>query len=396
MPLRFTSPTSPDRLIEALNQLKITYRKVGTQPVQITIDIGHVNSSNATKAPLLSSHALYLLNCLVPDTVVEVLEEASSSLAFTVMGDLPATAILDIGTGLQRPRKLSYQKTEPHCIWLDELPERSRVLLRKDLIKQCNDKETSIFDFTKRFHKRSIGVIIEHDFKLANIESINLSPDCSIILNDHRPKPTDATYAALGENKSIRYFDVTKLSAGHCQRLRAIIEQRNIQSENDVVQVKCGTKEQWNLFDDLPGITLVMTLKMKHNPPRNIGDDAHNPPRNIGDDAHNPPRNIGDDAHLLLHLFRTRTQSPDHVSEPAIEDELSEPAMHEQQNPIVDLTGDDEIDKRYQPAQHQGQKITIDLTEEEAPSEDLTEDEAPSEYAKSKRRRYNMVSPFCD
>ena len=374
MPLRFTSPTSPDQLIEALNQLKITYRKVGTQPVQITIDSGHVNSSNATKAPLLSSHALYLLNCLVPDTVVEVLEEASSDLAFTVMGDLPATAILDVGAGLQRQRKLSYQKIEPHCIWLDELPERSRVLLRKDLIKQCNHKETSIFDFTKRFHKHSIGVIFEHDFKLANIESINISPDCSIILNDHRPKPTDATYAALGENKSIRYFDVTELSAGHCQRLRAIIEQRNIQSENDVVQVKCGTQEQWNLFDDLPGVTLVMTWKMKHNPPRNIGDDAH----------------------LLLHLFRPRTPSPNHVSEPAIENELSEPAKHEQQNPIVDLTGDDEIDKRYQPAQHQGQKITIDLTEEEAPSEDLTEDEAPSEYAKSKRRRYNMVSPFCD
>jgi hypothetical protein len=378
MPLRFTSPTSPDRLIEALNQLKITYRKVGTQPVQITIDIGHVNSSNATKAPLLSSHALYLLNCLVPDTVVEVLEEASSSLAFTVMGDLPATAILDIGPGLQRPRKLSYQKTEPHCIWLDELPERSRVLLRKDLIKQCNHKETSIFDFTKRFHKRSIGVIIDNDFKLANIESINLSPDCSIILNDHRPSPDDATYAALGKNISIRNFDVTELSAelsaDYCKRLRAIIEQRNIQSESDVVQVKCGKKEQWNLFDDLPGVTLVMSGKMKHNPPRNIGDDAL----------------------LLLNLFRSRTPSPDHVSEPAIEDELSEPAMHEQQNPIVDLTGDDDIDKRYQPAQHQGQKITIDLTEEEAPSEDLTEDEAPSEHAKSKRRRYNMVSPFCD
>ncbi len=351
MPLRFTSPTSPDQLIEALNQLEITYRKVGTQPVQITIDSGHVNSSNATKAPLLSRHALYLLNCLVPDTVVEVHEDASSSLAFTVMGDLPATAILDIGPSLQRPRKLSYQKIKPHCIWLDELPERSRVLLRKDLIKQSNHKETSIFDFTKRFHKRSIGVVIDNDFKLANIESINLSPDCSIILNDHRPSPDDATYAALGENKSIRYFDVTELSAGHCQRLRAIIEQRNIQSENDVVQVKCGTKEQWNLFDDLPGVTLVMTWKMKHNPPRNIGDDAHN-----------PPRNIGDDAHLLLHLFRPRTQSPNHVSEPAIENELSEPAKHEQQNPIVDPT----------------------------------EDEAPSEHAKSKRRRYNMVSPFCD
>ena len=215
MPLRFTSPTSPDRLIEALNQLKITYRKVGTQPVQITIDSGHVNSSNATKAPLLSSHALS--SELLSTRVVEVLEASSS--CFTVMGDLPATAILDIGPGLERPRKLSYQKIEPHCIWLDELPERSRVLLRKDLIKQCNHKETSIFDFTKRFHKRSIGVIIEHDFKLANIESINLSPDCSIILNDHRPKPTDATYAALGENKSIRYFDVTKLSAGHCHGL---------------------------------------------------------------------------------------------------------------------------------------------------------------------------------
>lgn len=373
MPLRFTSPTSPDKLIEALNQLEITYRKVGTQPVQITIDFGHVNSSNATKAPLLPNHAQHLLNCLVPDTVVEILETASSSLAFTVMGNLPATAILDIGAGLQRPRNLSLQKIEPHCVWLDELPERSRVLLRKDL-KPSNHHETSIFDLTKRFHKRSIGVIIEHDFKVANIELINLSPDCSIILNDHRPKPADATYATLGENKSIRYFDVTELSADHCQRLRAIIEQRNIQSENDVVQVKCGTKEQWNLFDDLPGVTLVMTGKMKHNPPRNIGDDAH----------------------LLLHLFRPRTPSPDHVSEPAIEDELSEPAMHEQQNPIVDLTGDDEIDKRYQPAQHQGQKITIDLTEEEAPSDDLTEEEAPSEHAKSKRRRYNMVSPFCD
>ena len=100
------------------------------------------------------------------------------------------------------------------------------------------------------------------------------------------------------------------------------------------------TKEQWNLFDDLPGITLVMTWKMKHNPPRNIGDDAH----------------------LALHLFRPRTPSPDHVSEPAIENELSEPAKHEQQNPIIDPT----------------------------------EDEAPSEHAKSKRRRYNMVSPFCD
>ena len=354
MPLRFTSPTPPNQLIEALNQLDITYRKMGTQPVQITIDIGHVNSNNAIKAPLLPRHAQYLLKYLVPDTVVEILETASSELAYTVMADLPITAILDVGAGLQRQRDPSLKRLEPHCIWLDELPERSRVLLRKDLIKQCNHKETSIFDFTKRFHKHSIGVIFEHDFKLANIESINISPDCSIILNDHRPKPDDATYAALGKNKSIRFFDVTELSAIHCQRLRAIIEQRNIHSENDVVQVKCGTKEQWNLFDDLPGVTLVMTGKMKHNPPRNIGDDAL----------------------LLLNLFRSRTPSPDNVSESAIEDELAGPAKQEQLKTIVNLTGD----------LHQGEKIIIDLTE----------DEAPSEYAKSKRRKYNMVSPFGD
>ena len=364
MPLRFTSPTPPNNLIETLKALKISYQKIGVQPVQITIDNGHVHSSYATKEPLSSEQTEGLLNSLEPDTVVEILENASTQIALTVMEQLPSTAILDIGSGLQKRRAPHLKKCQSHCELLVNLPPQSRVLLRKDLSGIVKD-HVSIGAITGRFHERSISVIIDNDFKRANIGLIDLSPDCAVILNDFRPKPDDATYAALGENITIRLFDVTQLSVAHCERLRAIIEQRIIQSENDVVHVKCKTKEQWNQFEDLPGVTLTMTGVIKYNPPRNIGNDAH----------------------LLLNLFRSRTPSPDSVSELAIEDEASKPAKPKQQMPIIDLTEDDEMDERYEPAQHKRQqhkrqKLTIDLTGNEI--------DVPSEHVEQKRQRLTI------
>ena len=360
MPLRFTSPTPPNNLIETLKALKISYQKIGIQPVQITIDNGHVHSSYATKEPLSPEQTEGLLNSLEPDTVVEILENASTQIALTVMEQLPSTAILDIGSGLQKRRAPHLKKCQSHCELLVNLPPQSRVLLRKDLSGILRD-HISIGAITGRFHERSISVIIDNDFKRANIGLIDLSPDCAVIFNDFRPKPDDATYAALGENKTIRLFDVTQLSVAHCERLRAIIEQRNILSENDVVHVKCKTKEQWNQFEDLPGVTLTMTGVIKYNPPRNIGNDAH----------------------LLLNLFRSRTPSPYSVSELVIEDEASKPARLEQQRPIIDLTEDDEMDERYEPAQHKRQKLTIDLTGDD-------EIDVPSEHVEQKRQRLTV------
>ena len=365
MPLRFTSPTPPNNLIKMLKALKISYQKIGIQPVQITIDNGHVHSTYATKEPLSSEQAEGLLNSLEPDTVVEILENASTQIALTVVEQLPSTAILDIGSGLQKRRAMHLKKWQSHCELLVNLPPQSRVLLRKDLSGIVKD-HVSIGSITGCFHERSINLIIDNDFKRANIGLIDLSPDCAVVLNDFRPKPDDATYAALGENITIRLFDVTQLSVAHCKRLRAIIEQRNILSENDVVHVKCKTKEQWNQFEDLPGVTLTMTGVIKYNPPRNIGNDAH----------------------LLLNLFRSPTPSPDSVSELVIEDEASKPARLEQQRPIIDLTEDDEMDERYEPAQHKRQqhkrqKLTIDLTGND-------EIDVPSERVEQKRQRLTV------
>jgi hypothetical protein len=279
MSIRFTSPTHLDALIKMLNSLRIGYEKLGDNSLEIS-DLADSPYRIAVfdgpeRPPRLESFLVEapknirvaILESIEPDTVIEIQANTSSFFAETVVRNLPSGAILDIGHNLQIGQDSNVGRFSPICTALKDLPIGSRVRLRSSLRRLKKTIPSSIYAITSSFHGKLIGVFIDPDMTPGNIASINLSSDCFVYLDDAL---SDKIIKALGMNKNIRNFDVTELSAelsaDYCQRLRAIIEQRNIQSESDVVQVKCGTKEQWNLFDDLPGVTLVAPGAIQRNP----------------------------------------------------------------------------------------------------------------------------------
>ncbi|HAV94065.1 MAG TPA: hypothetical protein DCW33_04255, partial [Proteobacteria bacterium] len=227
MPIRFTSPTYPAALIKMLNEHVIGLDKKGRDPgpYQITVKGAHAQARGAGMPPLTSAQTKDLLKSLETDTVVEILDIASTEIASTVVKQLPNNAILDIGKGLQNQPHSAMKQDQPHCTLLGGLPRESRVLLRKDLSDKLKDQNVSISAITSRFHGKLIGVVIDPDnVKPMNpdkIASINLSSDCFVYLNDALP---DKIIIALGKNQSIRNFDVTQLSVSNCKNLQLSLD----------------------------------------------------------------------------------------------------------------------------------------------------------------------------
>ena len=266
MPIRFTSPTYPAALIKTLNDHHIGLDKKGRGPYQITVKSAHAQARGAGMPALTSEQTKDLLNSLETDTVVEILDIASTKIASTVVEQLPSNAILDIGKGLQRMTNSAVKQDKPHCTLLGSLPRESRVLLRKDLSDKLKDQNVSIRAITSRFHGKLIGVVIDPDMNPGNIASINLSSDCFVYLNDALP---DKIIKALGMNKNIHNFDVTQLSGDNCRKL-----QKNIEGRDHIVELRCKTAEQRDVFHDKPGVTILMPWAIQRNPLTKDSDAA--------------------------------------------------------------------------------------------------------------------------
>ena len=310
MPIRFTSPTYPAALIKTLNDHHIGLDKKGRGPYQITVKSAHAQARGAGMPALTSEQTKDLLNSLETDTVVEILDIASTKIASTVVEQLPSNAILDIGKGLQRMTNSAVKQDKPHCTLLGSLPRESRVLLRKDLSDKLKDQNVSIRAITSRFHGKLIGVVIDPDMNPGNIASINLSSDCFVYLNDALPDKiiialgknqsicnfdvtqlsgsnceklqlgldcsvylkdamSDEVITALGMNKNIRNFDVTQLSGDNCRKL-----QKNIEGRDHIVELRCKTAEQRDVFHDKPGVTILMPWAIQRNPLTKDSDAA--------------------------------------------------------------------------------------------------------------------------
>ena len=310
MPIRFTSPTYPAALIKTLNDHHIGLDKKGRGPYQITVKSAHAQARGAGMPALTSEQTKDLLNSLETDTVVEILDIASTKIASTVVEQLPSNAILDIGKGLQRMTNSAVKQDKPHCTLLGSLPRESRVLLRKDLSDKLKDQNVSIRAITSRFHGKLIGVVIDPDMNPGNIASINLSSDCFVYLNDALPDKiiialgknqsicnfdvtqlsgsnceklqlgldcsvylkdamSDEVITALGMNKNIRNFDVTQLSGDNCRKL-----QKNIEGRDHIVELRCKTAKQRDVFHDKPGVTILMPWAIQRNPLAKDSDAA--------------------------------------------------------------------------------------------------------------------------
>ena len=314
MPIRFTSPTYPAALIKTLNDHHIGLDKKGRGPYQITVKSAHAQAIGAGMPALTSEQTKDLLNSLETDTVVEILDIASTKIASTVVEQLPSNAILDIGKGLQRMPNSAVKQDKPHCTLLGSLPRESRVLLRKDLSDKLKDQNVSISAITSRFHGKLIGVVIDPDnvkpMNSDKIASINLSSDCFVYLNDALPDMiiialgknqsirnfdvtqlsvsncknlqlsldcfvylkdamSDEVITALGMNQSIRNFDVTQLSVSNCEKLQGIIEGRD-----HIVELRCNTAEQRDVFHNKPGVTILMPGAIQSNPLAKDSDAA--------------------------------------------------------------------------------------------------------------------------
>ena len=262
MSIRFTSPTHPDALIKMLNSLGIRYQKLGKSPFQISVFDGQEWPRRHEHIKHDLEHTLALLESIEPDTVIEIQANASSFLAETVVRSLPSGAILDIGRNLQLGPDPTVGRFSPICTALKDLPIGSRVLLRGSLRSMKNYNYSSIYAITSSFHGKLIGVFIDPDTKKPmnpdKIASINLSSDCFVYLNDVL---SDKIIIALGMNKNIRNFDVTQLSGNNCKKLQQIIEGRD-----HIVELRCKTAEQRDVFHNKPGITILMPGAIQRNP----------------------------------------------------------------------------------------------------------------------------------
>ena len=278
MSIRFTSPTHLDELIKMLNSLRIGYKKLGDNSLEIS-DLADSPYRIAVfdgpeRPPRLESFLVEapknirvaILESIEPDTVIEIQANTSSFLAETVVRSLPSGAILDIGHNLQIGQDSNVGRFSPICTALKDLPIGSRVRLRSSLRRLKKTIPSSIYAITSSFHGKLIGVIIDPDMTPGNIASINLSSDCFVYLDDAL---SDKIIKALGMNKNIRNFDVTQLSDDNCKKLREIIEGRD-----HIVELRCKTAGQRDVFHDKPGVTILMPWAIQRNPLAKDSDAA--------------------------------------------------------------------------------------------------------------------------
>ena len=80
---------------------------------------------------------------------------------------------------------------------------------------------------------------------------------------------SDEVITALGMNKNIRNFDVTQLSGDNCRKL-----QKNIEGRDHIVELRCKTAEQRDVFHDKPGVTILMPWAIQRNPLTKDSDAA--------------------------------------------------------------------------------------------------------------------------
>ncbi|HAV94066.1 MAG TPA: hypothetical protein DCW33_04260 [Proteobacteria bacterium] len=270
MSIRFTSQTHPDALIKMLNSLRIRYEKLGVN----SLEISYLADSpyriavfdGPERPPRLESFLVEapknirvaILESIEPDTVIEIQANTSTFLAETVVRSLPSGAILDIGHNLQIGQDSNVGRFSPICTALKDLPIGSRVRLRSSLRRLNKSHRSSIYAITSSFHGKLIGVSIDPDMNPGNIASINLSSDCFVYLDDAL---SDKIIKALGMNKNIRNFDVTQLSGNNCKKLQEIIEGRD-----HIVELRCKTAEQRDVFHNKPGVTILMPGAIQRNP----------------------------------------------------------------------------------------------------------------------------------
>ena len=278
MSIRFTSPTHLDALIKMLNSLRIGYEKLGDN----SLEISYLADSpyriavfdGPERPPRLESFLVEapknirvaILESIEPDTVIEIQANTSTFFAETVVRSLPSGAILDIGHNLQIGQDSNVGRFSPICTALKDLPIGSRVRLRSSLRRLKKTIPSSIYAITSSFHGKLIGVIIDPDMTPGNIASINLSSDCFVYLDDAL---SDKIIKALGMNKNIRNFDVTQLSDDNCKKLREIIEGRD-----HIVELRCKTAGQRDVFHDKPGVTILMPWAIQRNPLAKDSDAA--------------------------------------------------------------------------------------------------------------------------
>ena len=278
MSIRFTSPTHLDELIKMLNSLRIGYKKLGDNSLEIS-DLADSPYRIAVfdgpeRPPRLESFLVEapknirvaILESIEPDTVIEIQANTSTFFAETVVRSLPSGAILDIGHDLQIGQDSNVGRFSPICTALKDLPIGSRVRLRSSLRRLKKTIPSSIYAITSSFHGKLIGVIIDPDMTPGNIASINLSSDCFVYLDDAL---SDKIIKALGMNKNIRNFDVTQLSDDNCKKLREIIEGRD-----HIVELRCKTAGQRDVFHDKPGVTILMPWAIQRNPLAKDSDAA--------------------------------------------------------------------------------------------------------------------------
>jgi hypothetical protein len=273
MSIRFTSPTHLDALIKMLNSLRIGYEKLGDN----SLEISYLADSpyriavfdGTERPPRLESFLVEapknirvaILESIEPDTVIEIQANTSSFFAETVVRNLPSGAILDIGHNLQIGQDSNVGRFSPICTALKDLPIGSRVRLRSSLRRLNKRHQSSIYAITSSFHGKLIGVFIDPDMNPDKIPSINLSSDCFVYLEDAL---SDKIIKALGMNKNIHNFDVTQLSADNkasCEKLR-----ENIKGRDHIVELRCNTAKQRDVFDNKPGVTILMPLAIQRNP----------------------------------------------------------------------------------------------------------------------------------
>ena len=278
MSIRFTSQTHPDALIKMLNSLRIRYEKLGVN----SLEISYLADSpyriavfdGPERPPRLESFLVEapknirvaILESIEPDTVIEIQANTSTFLAETVVRSLPSGAILDIGHNLQIGQDSNVGRFSPICTALKDLPIGSRVRLRSSLRRLNKSHRSSIYAITSSFHGKLIGVSIDPDMNPGNIASINLSSDCFVYLDDAL---SDKIIKALGMNKNIRNFDVTQLSGNNCKKLQEIIEGRD-----HIVELRCKTAEQRDVFHNKPGVTILMPGAIQRNPLTKDSDAA--------------------------------------------------------------------------------------------------------------------------
>ena len=417
MSIRFTSPTHPAALITMLKNLGIRYEKLGDSPFQIAVFDGQEWPRRLEHIKHDLEHTLALLESIEPDTVIEIQANASSFLAETVVRSLPSGAILDIGRNLQLGQDPTVGRFSPICTALEDLPIGSRVLLRSSLRSLKNSNYSSIYAITSSFHGKLIGVFIDPDTKKPmnpdKIAPINLSSDCFVYLNDALPDKinialgknqsirnfdvtqlsvsncknlqlsldcfvylkdamSDEVITALGMNQSIRNFDVTQLSVSNCEKLQEIIEVRD-----HIVELRCNTAEQRDVFHNKPGVTILMPEAIQSNPLAKDSDAADAALALLGLQRQNNME--GSDDHT--------TQSSHQIDDEPIDDEYTA------DDSVVDhMHTEGSDDPQAQPDAPPSRKHRMPSSDSigDHIHEDASSD---SEHANNKRQRRIIVTP---